>query len=356
MISPIRLIFTIFAILALTGTAQARNLDLPEEFDGLGPAVKTYDAPSGRNLAYIDHGDPYGHPLVFLGGWGTSVRVFNLLEFARTMRETLGIRVISVERNGLGQTAFDATLGFADYTQDVEELLTHLGVNKFSIMAISGGGPYAARIIAANPDRVLSVHMAAAITHFGTSSDCTYQGNPDAFRFYASNPRAWWSWGPDTPAVNQVEGMAETADEDTTRLFYMGGQEGDPSALAHETGLYGCAGAPENVPDLSTFSAPVFIYYGEDDGAISSLPNWLEYFSNVEPTVRLYPGEGHTVQYRHFDQIMIDIVGYRNRLVVCARHGHSGKFKTMLMSERKAMGKLAQGKLTLGMCAWREDS
>ena len=277
--SLIRCITTIFAILALMGTTQVKGLDLPEEFDGLGPAIKTYDAPSGRTLAYIDHGDPYGHPLVFLGGWGTSVRVFNLLEFARTMRETLGIRVISVERNGLGQTAFDETLGFADYTQDVEEILTYLGVNQFSIMAISGGGPYAARIIAANADRILSVHLAATITHFGTSSDCTYHGDPEVFRFYSSNPKAWWGWGPDTPTVNQVEGMAETADEDTTRLFYMGGQEGDPSALAHETGLYGCAGAPENVPDLSAVTAPVFIYYGLDDSTISALPRWLEYFS-----------------------------------------------------------------------------
>jgi non-heme chloroperoxidase len=350
-----RLLVTILASFFLTTTAIAKNLDLPETFDGLGPAVHSYDAPSGRTLAYIDHGDPYGHALVFLGGWGTSVRVFNLLEFARTMRETLGIRVISVERNGLGQTAFDPSLGFADYTQDVEELLTHLGVNQFSIMAISGGGPYALRIIAADPDRVLSVHMAATITDFGASSDCNYQGDPEDFRYYSDNPTAWWGWGPDTPTVNQVEGMKETADDDATRLFYMGGQQGDPAALAHETGLYGCAGAPENEPDVSTVTAPVFIYYGEEDSAIAALPKLLELFSGVEPTVRLYPEEGHTVQYRHFDQIMIDIVGYKDQLVVCEQkgHDHKAKLKTRLMKEKDANKKLEQGKVTLGMCAWR---
>ncbi|MCP4767237.1 MAG: alpha/beta hydrolase [Gammaproteobacteria bacterium] len=351
----VQLLSIVFGIIFSTATVQARGLDLPEEFDGLGPTVHSYEAPSGRTLAYIDHGDSYGHVLVFLGGWGTSVRVFNLLEFARTMRETLGIRVISVERNGLGQTAFDPSLGFADYTQDVEELLTHLGVNQFSIMAISGGGPYAARIIAAHPDRILSVHMAAAITDFGTSSDCTYPGNPEVFRFYSNNPTAWWGWGPDTPTINQVEGLKETADDDATRLFYMGGQQGDPAALAHETGLYGCAGAPENVPDLSTVTVPVFIYIGEEDGAITSVPKWLDMFSGVEPTVRLYPGEGHTVQYRHFDQIMIDIVGYKNQLVVCEEkgHGHKAKLKTRLMKEKDALKKLEKGKVTLGMCAWR---
>jgi non-heme chloroperoxidase len=350
-----RFFITILVSFLLATTVSARGLDLPETFDGLGAAVHSYDAPSGRTLAYIDHGDPYDHTLVFLGGWGTSVRVFNLLEFARTMREKLGIRVISVERNGFGQTAFDPSLGFDDYTQDVEELLTHLGVDKFSIMAISGGGPYALRIIAAHPERVLSVHMAATITDFGSSSDCSYQGDPEAFRYYSDNPTAWWNWGPDTPTVNQVEGMKETADDDATRLFYMGGQKGDPAALAHETGLYGCAGAPENVPDLSAATSPVFIYYGDEDGAISSLPKLLDLFSAVEPTVRIYPGEGHTVQYRHFDQIMVDIVGYRDQLVVCEGkgHGHKGKQKTRLMKEKDAMKKLEQGKVTLGMCAWR---
>jgi hypothetical protein len=40
--------------------------------------------------------------LVFIGGQGTSLEAFQLSEFARTSREELGLRVISVERNGFG--------------------------------------------------------------------------------------------------------------------------------------------------------------------------------------------------------------------------------------------------------------
>lgn len=62
---------------------------------------------SGRTVHYIDEGEPGWHTVLFLGGAGTSVRAFGLLEFARSLRQQLRIRVVSVERNGLGQTRFD---------------------------------------------------------------------------------------------------------------------------------------------------------------------------------------------------------------------------------------------------------
>ena len=53
--------------------------------------------------------------------------------------------------------------------------------------------------------------------------------------------------------------------------------------------------------------------------------------------------------------IALDIVGYKNQLVVCEEkgHGHKAKLKTKLMKEKDALKKLEQGKVTLGMCAWR---
>lgn len=76
-------------------------------FDPLGPTVRIATVHSGRTVYYIDEGDSSCQTLVFFGGPGTSVRAFGLLEFARGLREQLNIRVISVERNGLGQTPFD---------------------------------------------------------------------------------------------------------------------------------------------------------------------------------------------------------------------------------------------------------
>lgn len=46
-----------------------------------------------------------------------------------------------MERNGSGNTVFDSALDYADYADDVEEVLEHLGMREFSLFAISGGGP-----------------------------------------------------------------------------------------------------------------------------------------------------------------------------------------------------------------------
>jgi hypothetical protein len=61
-----------------------------------------------RVVRYIDKGDAGWRPLVFFGGLATSVLAFELTEFARATRERLRLRVLGVERNGFGETAFDA--------------------------------------------------------------------------------------------------------------------------------------------------------------------------------------------------------------------------------------------------------
>jgi hypothetical protein len=66
-----------------------------------------------RVVRYIDKGDAGWRPLVFFGGLATSVLAFELTEFARATRERLRLRVLSVERNGFGETAFDSSLGIA---------------------------------------------------------------------------------------------------------------------------------------------------------------------------------------------------------------------------------------------------
>ena len=97
-----------------------------------------------------------------MGGQGTSLEAFQLTEFARSSREELGVRVISVERNGFGESELNLDLRYPDYNAEVLAVLDHLGVDRFSIVAISGGGAYAAHLAAAVPGRVRSLHAAAA--------------------------------------------------------------------------------------------------------------------------------------------------------------------------------------------------
>src|SRR5215211_3617570 len=78
----------------------ASSITLQAAFDHIGAEVHELTQ-DGRTSYYIDEGTG-DHPVVFIGGASTSLQAFQLTEFARTTRERLGVRINSVERNGLG--------------------------------------------------------------------------------------------------------------------------------------------------------------------------------------------------------------------------------------------------------------
>lgn len=331
-------------LFAVTGHAKSK---LQDDFNYLGPTMQSMQSPSGRTLAYLDEGDPNWQAVVFVGGSGTSGRVFALLEFLRETRRNLKLRFISVERNGFGTTAFDDSLAYADYAEDVETVLEQLGVREFGLFAISGGGPYAAVIANRNAGSLTSVHMASALTWEDPSAlQCIVP--EQALTIYTKDPVAWWGFTPESP-VQRIPGFPDAAYDDAARTFNMGGQAGDPAALAHEFGLY-CQ--VQALPDLTGVTAPVYLYYGDADPLTPIDPHagrWLAGFSNAEVVARIYPGEGHEAQYRHLDQILVDIAGLGDKLVVCKR----GANKTQLVKQAKAQKILDKGG-SLGLCAWQD--
>jgi non-heme chloroperoxidase len=304
-------------------------------FDPLGPRVRTATLPSGRTVRYIDEGEPDWIPLVWFGGAGTSVRAFRLLEFARTLREELGVRVISVERNGLGETPFDADAGYPQYAADAWALLDRLDVEHASLMAISGGGPYAAHVAATDPGRVRSLHLACAFTERLAEA-----GVPPVADI-AADPVAWWRY-PSSSPTHAIPGFAESAVEEATVARFALGRDVPPEGLAQAFALY----ASEPLPDLAHVEAPVFLYWGSDDEAVpvAHLERWRDALPNVS-RIRLYEREGHDVQYRHWDQILAD-VGHLGEKVVVSTSG-----RTLLVDETEAERLLAGG-ATLGLAAW----
>ena len=307
-------------------------------FDGLGPVVHTRQVSSGRTVNFIDEGKPDWVPLVFLGGAGTSVRAFGLLEFARTLREELGVRVISVERNGLGGTAFDPAVGFAEYAADTWSLLDSLGVADVSVVAISGGGPYAAWLAAAAPQRIRSLHLACAYSDNVSGADAG--ASFDAGQV-AEDPVAWWMFPPES-AVHLIPGFAESVVEEALRGVYALGRDTPPNGLRQAFEL--CR--EKTLPDLGELRAQSFLYWGKNDTVVPEPHRlrWREHLPNVE-LERVYDGEGHDVQYRHWDQILADVAFLGAREIVAAGG------ETLLVPPQRAAELRAAG-ATDGIAAW----
>ena len=308
-------------------------------FDPLGPGVRTAALPTGRTVHFIDDGERGWTTMVFFGGAGTSVRAFRLVEFARSLREQLEIRVVSIERNGIGQTPFDDDVGVAEYAADVWSLLDELGVDRASVMAISGGGPYAAAVTSSRPDRVRSVHLACAFAERAPGSNA-----PFATDTIAANPVTWWTYPPES-LVHRIPGFADSAIEEAVRAVFARGRDVPPDGLAREFAIAGST----SLPDFSALDAPSFLYWGSEDRLVGTfhLDRWREALPG-QPVVRWYEGEGHDVQYRHWDQILCDVAHLGSRIVV-AIDG-----RTYLAPSERTAELVARG-ATLGLAAWTRN-
>jgi non-heme chloroperoxidase len=332
-------------VLILLGPVEAAPLlgKLPEQFDSLGPTVQKIKTADGRQIHYIDDGPENGVPVIFTGGLGTSVRAIRLLDFLRSLRLQLQLRLITVERNGFGQTDFDPALDMTDYAEDVELVLEKLDIDTFILFGISGGGPYTAKLAARNEHRLLSVHMAATSPIIGQPAWCENNGGISGYRDLLAYPMQFFGF-PSDSTLHKVEGFQDTAYDEAARAHNLRGQAAGPEPLDHESMLY----CKEGPIDTSGVTADVYVYRGLADGLLKAEKSdqWQTSYPKAEVILREYPGEGHDVQYRHLDQILLDMAGFGAQLLVC----EAGVNDLIAPSQLKAA--LADG-ASLGLCIWQ---
>ncbi|KZT41407.1 hypothetical protein SISSUDRAFT_1059542 [Sistotremastrum suecicum HHB10207 ss-3] len=104
-------------------------------------------------VSISDLGDPNGRPLIVFLGLG-SVRY--LMGLYDEMAECLGLRLITIDRWGLGRTTSvaDSARGVKEWASVVTDVLDRLGIEQCSVMAHSAGAPYAMAFANLRPERI----------------------------------------------------------------------------------------------------------------------------------------------------------------------------------------------------------
>jgi pimeloyl-ACP methyl ester carboxylesterase len=123
---------------------------------------------SGLSLCYAEFGDPKGVPTLYFHGWPSS-RLHAWTMHDAALKQ--GIRLICPDRPGLGQSDDQPERKLLDWPPVVEELANHLGWDRFNVIGVSGGGPYALACAALIPHRILSTQVvcgAYPISEFGS--------------------------------------------------------------------------------------------------------------------------------------------------------------------------------------------
>jgi pimeloyl-ACP methyl ester carboxylesterase len=114
----------------------------------------TITLPDGRRLGFAEFGVPRGKPIFWFHGTPGARR--QIPPAARLAAEERGVRLIGVDRPGVGDSTAHLYASLLAWARDIEVVADRLGCERFGLIGLSGGGPYVLACARALPERVVA--------------------------------------------------------------------------------------------------------------------------------------------------------------------------------------------------------
>ena len=279
---------------------------------------------NGGLLAFCEYGSANGTPVLFFHGWPSSRTMAELTDIAA--RE-LNVRITSADRPGICDSSFQPNRTLLHWPDSVREFAVHLGIDRFHVLAISGGAPYAYVVGRKMPEKVRAISVVSGAVPFADLSDhggllplyrwmmWFHRNQPSLLRvlFHAARPIV--SWRISLRAARSFLRLLPPADaealrdnaafnicfESQRRAWRGSGADG----VITDAEIYG---QPWGFR-LEDVDVPVRLWHGKQDRAFSwrlaeetakRLPNCV---------VRIIEKEGHfSLPIRHMREILADLI------------------------------------------------
>lgn len=107
------------------------------------------ELPGNRTLSYVEFGPVNGIPVLYFHGFPGSHRDVYLFK-GHELAEKYQLRLIAVDRPGYGNSGSLPDRKLSDWPEDIAQLTSSLDLESYSILAYSGGGPFALACAYAN--------------------------------------------------------------------------------------------------------------------------------------------------------------------------------------------------------------
>lgn len=256
---------------------------------------KTIQLHDGRTLGFVEYGSSTGKPLFYFHGHPGSR--FEARFLAGEALKT-GIRLIGVDRPGMGLSTYKAGRSLLDWTDDILELANSLQIDRFSVVGFSGGGPYALACTYKIPNRLISCGIVSGVGH--TSLFLAFLSRwlpwlilPITKRFLRDEEhakklltRASQRWvEPDKKALS-VPGVADTMGASLAEAVKRGTR-----GAAYDGTLIGSRNWGFKLKDITLSN--LYLWHGELDTQIpaTAVRSLAQRLTTCKPTY--YPNEGH---------------------------------------------------------------
>jgi pimeloyl-ACP methyl ester carboxylesterase len=269
----------------------------------------------GRTLGYSERGERGGSPVLdFHGNPGSRLSHWGEDAVIRTA----GVRLISVDRPGIGLSAPDPGRRVADWAADVAGLADALELERFAVLGHSVGGAYAAACAHGLPDRVTAAGLVSPIIPLDSGQALGELGKPGQWALARDRPRLM------RVSIRVLFLLARAAPSFARRVF---GSRSTPAekeisarpevmaralASARESTRQGAIGLVEDMRvalrpwgfDPGEIRIPVFVWQGDRDSSI--VEGWGEWWARAIPTATLIrcAGEGHLLIEERIGEIL----------------------------------------------------
>lgn len=142
--------------------------------------------PNGRYIHYAEYGVPTGNLVLYFHGTPGSHLEVGLID---EELEDSNIRLISINRPGMGHSTYYGCRRITDWPSDIDGLLAGMGLEgaPFGIIALSGGAPYGLAVARAMPERV--THLALVSGHTPPGAPVVRGNSDDVIELIRKRPR-----------------------------------------------------------------------------------------------------------------------------------------------------------------------
>jgi pimeloyl-ACP methyl ester carboxylesterase len=268
----------------------------------------TVELRDGRALGYEERGPRNGFPILGFGGTAMS----RLAHLGHEAPEAAGVRLVLIDRPGYGLSDFQPGRTLLDWPADVAQLADALGLGRFAVYGMSGGGPHAAACGYALPDRVSAVGLVSSPGPVWDRRELRYSLPPhrQPLMEVAACDRDEAARRLLEDCRRQLEeARREGSDEDVgdpelrarLRAAWLETADRGPDGYARDLFILFVSPwgfAPEEI------SVPTLIWHGDRDPAVPL--GVARFYERTIPGSELtvFPGEGHLVLWSHAEEIL----------------------------------------------------